>query len=667
MMSALLLCLTLFATSELHTDPFALLSGQIVEMPAAEMMKWYFLDHVKNACDERSKVYDSLKTPEDITAYQQKTQTFFVTQLGGFPERAPLNARTVEQGERDLFRYEKVIFESRPNHFVTALLYLPKTAAPWPGVIVPCGHDENGKANESYQKICMLLAANGMAALCYDPIGQGERYTYLKEDNTKEFASTLEHILVGIGAILTGANTATYRVWDGMRAIDYLQSRDDIIADRIGCTGNSGGGTLTSYLMALDERIVCAAPSCYLTSFDRLLNTIGAQDAEQNIFGQVAFGMDHPDYVHMRAPKPTLMCTATKDFFDITGSWNTFREAKRLFTRLGYAERVDIIEYDAEHGFSQPLREATARWMSRWLLDKDCVIVEPEFNIFSDEEAQCTPAGQVMLMENAVSVLDLNAQRAAELKVKRQSFRTENDDNIFREKVRALIGYTEDGGVPEIAKLATFGTNEITYETFLIKSEQGIVLPAVLALPKKFTGDIVLVLHEAGKSAVLAHDGIAPALLAAGDAVLAVDLRGMGETRGFQNPQGWHDYIGSNWQDYFTAYLLGKSFVGMHVCDIQAAVTCIQQKHSDKKIRLVAVGTTTVPALHAAALYPETFKHIELRDGIPSWEEVANSPRAKDQLINAVHDALSWYDLPDLVALIPEDSVGILNAFVPVF
>src|SRR5262249_9565783 len=143
------------------------------------------------------------------------------------------------------------------------------------------------------------------------------------------YATTLEHTMVGVSSIPLGTSTARYRIWDGMRSLDYLASRPDIDPNRLGCTGNSGGGTLTSYLMALGERIAGAAPSCYLPSLRRLLETIGPQDAEQNIHAQIAFGMDHADYVMMRAPRPTLMCVATRDFFDINGAWNSFRQAKR--------------------------------------------------------------------------------------------------------------------------------------------------------------------------------------------------------------------------------------------------------------------------------------------------------------------------------------------------
>src|SRR6185295_6605484 len=139
--------------------------------------------------------------------------------------------------------------------------------------------------------------------------------------------STDEHTAVGIGSILVGRNTASYRVWDGMRAIDYLQSRKEVDPTKIGCTGISGGGTLTEYLMALDDRIFCAAPGCAPSHFARVIDKGGMGDAEQNIFGQIAWGLDHPDYSILRAPRPTLILAATQDFVDIHGTWDLFREA----------------------------------------------------------------------------------------------------------------------------------------------------------------------------------------------------------------------------------------------------------------------------------------------------------------------------------------------------
>src|SRR5207253_2466230 len=228
--------------------------------------------------------------------------------------------------------------------------YLPTGKGPFPAVLMPMGHSSNGKADANQQRAAILLAKNGIASLVYDPIGQGERIQLLdKLGNPAIKGSTSEHTMVGVGALLVGRSTASYRIWDGIRSLDYLASRPEIDAKKIGCTGNSGGGTLTAYLMALDDRIVAAAPSCYITSLERLFATIGPQDAEQNITGQVAFGMEHADYLALHAPRPTLICAASRDFFDIQGTWTTFRETKRIYGLLGHGERVDLVESESGH------------------------------------------------------------------------------------------------------------------------------------------------------------------------------------------------------------------------------------------------------------------------------------------------------------------------------
>src|SRR5262249_56887770 len=119
-----------------------------------------------------------------------------------------------------------------------------------------------------------------------------------------------------------------------------------------------------------------AARWCYMPGLERLFATIGQQDAEQNIAGQVAFGMEHADYLTLRAPRPTLICAATGDFFDITGTWASFREAKRIYGRLGHGERVDLFESDGGHGFPRAQREAMLRFMRRWLVGHDDAPVE---------------------------------------------------------------------------------------------------------------------------------------------------------------------------------------------------------------------------------------------------------------------------------------------------
>ena len=174
----------------------------------------------------------------------------FIDALGGLPERTPLNARVTGVVQREGYPVEKVIFESLPGCYVTARLFLPADAPrPYPAVLVPCGHSDTGKAFDLYQRVGALMALNGMAAMVFDPIDQGERSQYLDANGKAPIRGTRAHTMLGVGSILLGQNTARFEIWDGMRAIDYLQLHPEIDPTKIGCTGNSGGGTQTAYLM----------------------------------------------------------------------------------------------------------------------------------------------------------------------------------------------------------------------------------------------------------------------------------------------------------------------------------------------------------------------------------------------------------------------------------
>ena len=449
---------------------------------------------------------------------------------------------------------------------------------------------------------------------------------------------------------------------DGIRGIDYLASREEIDPARIGCTGNSGGGTMTSLLMALDDRIVCAAPSCYLTSFRRLMDTIGPQDAEQNIHAQIAFGMGHADYIHMRAPKPTLMCTATHDFFDIAGSWDTFREAKRLYTRLGFAQRMDLIETDAKHGFSTQLRVGAVRWMRRWLLHKDDAITEPNSAILTDEEAQCTPRGQVMLLDGVRSTYDLNNDLEAKYVEQRKAFWKKTDPTKALAEVRRLAGIRKLGDLPEptVEKRGQLQRAKYRVDKLILKTEPGVWLPALAFVPKRPTGEAFLYVNDAGKQADAAPGGLVETLVTAGHLVLAVDLRDSGETAGLGRNDCYKNYLGPEWVDVTLAYMLDTSYVAMRAEDMLVCARFLagyEAGSEPNRVHLVSIGAVGPPALHAAALEPQCFASLTLKQSPRSWADVLRTPRARHQYINLVHGALTVYDLPDLLATLPAEKV----------
>jgi dienelactone hydrolase len=628
------------------------------------------------ALERREKAYEQVKTADQAREWQRIRREFFLRQLGPFPERTPLNGRVTGTLEGEGYRLEKVLFASRPGHHITASFYLPTSKPPYPGVIIPCGHSFNGKAAEGYQRVSILLARHGIAALCYDPLGQGERYQTFGPDGQPlgrdyvpapsserrlatipgrpRFSPTDEHTLIGIGAILLGSNAATYRIWDGMRAIDYLVSRPEIDPKRIGCTGNSGGGTLTSYLMALDERIVCAAPACYLTTFRRLLATSGPQDAEQNIFGQAAFGLDEADYVLLRAPKPTLLCAGTRDTtFAIEGTWDIFREAKRFYDRFGLPEQVEMVEADEPHGFTRPLRIGAVRWMRRWLLGKTDPITEPDFPIHSDAELFCTPKGQVLWMPGERSIFDFQREEAEALATRRAAFWKETPRPAALETIRRLIGARPLAELPPAKerKIGTVARDGYRIDKLLLTVRPGIDLPALRFVPDKPAKGRHLYLHDGGKQVDAAPGGPIEKLVRQGSLVLAVDLSGFGETYR-RHSKSWGDRLfGQEASEFFLAYLLGKSLVGLRTEEIQQCARHLAEYDTTGMagpIHLVAIGATDVPALHAHALEPKLFASRTPLRSVESWTAVVRAAVAGQQLRQCVHGALQVYDLPDL-------------------
>ncbi len=638
--------------AELYAEDIKVLPETLDGAPAEDMMKQYLLKQV-NACWEQWKAdYEKVVTPEDLAARQKRLREQFVAALGGFPERTPLNAQVTGIEKRDGYRMEKILFESQPKLYVTAALFVPeseKFKAPYPGVLIPCGHAEDAKVHMEYQTMGALLALNGMMALVFDPIEQGERMQLLDSEGKKIMWGTRAHTMGGISCSLVGRNTATFEIWDGMRALDYLESRPEVDRERLGCTGNSGGGTQTAYLMSLDDRIMAAAPSCYIHRESRELEKAPG-DAEQNIYGQLAWGMEHGDYLMMRAPTmPVIVCAATEDFFDINATWETFRYAKRMFTRMGYAERVDIMENAAKHNYNQLQRQSVVRWMARWLCGRDEAITEPEIKIFTAEELRCSPKGQVMLMEGARTTYDLNADYEKELAQKRrQLWASEKPDSLLKE-ICNIIAMRDPTDLPKLevqpAGEQKKGKGQI--EKLILKPEPGIYLPALLYRPDTIKpGRVVLYVNEAGKEKADFN-----VLSGEGAMVLAVDLRGTGETRQTKQKAAGED-IALDWEDQMAAYALGRSYVGMRAEDVLTCALYAMDRTNAKQVQLIAEGNVGVPALHAAALEPNLFEAVKLIHTLRSWSDVVQAKATNNQLDNAVQGALLVYDLPDLVKLL---------------
>ena len=297
-----------------------------------------YLDDIaaKDEAERRAEIA-KITTRDQALARQQQVRNTLLGLMGGGFEKTPLNAKVLGSTQMDGFRIEKILFESQPKFFVTALLYLPDakggtTPAKLPAIVIAPGHGATGKASDF--TFASTFARNGFAVLSYDPIGQGERLQYGDPEHpgkTLATGPTGEHGEAGLQPTLIGDAVARYFVWDGMRAVDYLLTRPEIDAERIGAFGCSGGGVMTAMLGAADKRVKAIATACYLTTMDTLLPSIGAQDAEQSTPGFIAAGFDFADWVELAAPRPYAMVGTVGDMFPWAGFLKTAQEARRFY------------------------------------------------------------------------------------------------------------------------------------------------------------------------------------------------------------------------------------------------------------------------------------------------------------------------------------------------
>jgi len=606
-----------------------------------EMLTQYLHQQAAKHLDARAK---RVAETRDWAAYKTRFREALTTSLGGpFPDRTPLNASVTGIIERNGYRIEKVIFESQPKFFVTANLYVPTNArGPFPAILFPLGHESGAKAHEAWQRVLANLAMRGFVLLAWDPIGQGERIQIWDEDfqASKLIASTTEHTVQGIQTLLVGDALARYTIYDGMRALDYLLSRPEVDKTRVGITGNSGGGTHTSYIASLEDRLHVAAPSCYLTSWRRLLETIGPQDAEQCFPGWLAAGYDHPDFIYAFAPKPFLMLTAIRDFFSITGARETYSEARRMYDSVNSETKFGKFEADDGHGYTKPRREAAYRWFTQWLKGAEDTTPEHDIAVLSEKELNATSTGQVSTSMRG-GIMDIHSLNLARWKQLRGTGSLDDVRRLTNFQLKLSKPPSQEYGtvpLPNGAKMV-----KLTYST-----EPGIIIPAVLYLPPGTNRKPATILaHGRGKTATR---DLALQHLQKGEAVLSIDLRGFGETYPSKlKSSDWQRYFG-DYDSAMTAILLNKPLVAMRAEDISAAVSLLSERPDvdPARIALHGIDNASIPALYAAAL-DNRIATTTLDGLLVTYEDAIRRRIHRRVFEHIVVGALRFYDLPDLI------------------
>jgi cephalosporin-C deacetylase-like acetyl esterase len=617
------------------------------------MMQDWLVAEVRAAEQRGNARRAVLKTKADAEAYVKSVQERIRQCFGPLPEKTPLNAKVTKTLERDAYRIENVVFESRPNYLVTGNLYLPNTKGKVPGVIGVCGHSLNGKAAEAYQSFAQGLARQGQACFIIDPVGQGERFQYLNEKlGSRLGGGTTEHNQMGAPQALIGEFLGTWFVWDGIRALDYLLTRKEIDPQHVGITGNSGGGTQTTWLCGMEPRFTMGAPSCFVTTFRRDAENELPQDMEQCPPRVLAHDLDHSDFLAAMAPKPVIILAQEKDYFDNRGSTETYERLKKLYTLLGKPENIQLHIGPDPHGYSQSNREAMYRFFGK-ATGIPAAAAEPALTIEKDEDLLCTPKGQVA-ESGSRTLMTFTRETADNLAAKRKTL----SGAALQEAVRKVLMLPAlADSPPDYRILRSVGSRKYPakgYCTYAVETEPMIhALVTRLSdealtsrLPRGQSKAVLYISHRSADAELRSDPFVQELIAAAPDAAFfACDVRGIGDSQ--PDTCGANQFLGRYGSHYFYAaysQMLDRPLLGQRTFDVLRVLQVLAAA-GHTEIHLAGQGWGAVPAALAAVLSPGV-KQVTLKHALTSFHDLASHEDQQWPTAFMLPQVLQQFDLP---------------------
>jgi dienelactone hydrolase len=637
------------------------------------MVHEHVVSRVREVLREREERLRSLGTRRQAERYVQDVREAVARAFGRMPPRTPLRPRLRDAIELERCAIQPLCFESRPGLTVTANLYLPRRGKPpWPAVVGLCGHAADGKAHNLYQDFCQGLASKGFLVLIIDPISQGERVQFQAADlrrgtggprgaGTRGAGARLlpelcdGHNLMGNQLALLGGFFGSWRVWDAIRAVDYLVSRPDVDPGRIGVTGNSGGGTLSAYLTALEPRLSMAAPGCFICSYGANLENENPTDAEQNTPGILASGLDEADLLLCYAPRPTLILAQRDDYFDARAARRAYEEMRRVHELLGSRGTAAWFCGPRGHGYSRENREAMYRFFMKTAgLRGDAA--EPPVSLLAADllyAANGTASGR--------RVFDFIRDEADRL----TRMRGRVGSPELERRVRRVLGLASRGAAaaprfrclvslrhraPELRQQAVQWP--ALGSVFAVESEPGIQVIVTTYGPEHDLmhpprGEVrVYVGHGSGERD-LREDPAARVLTRGRIPLAVVEPRGFGPTRTLScDSRRFLEPYGADFLLASTAEMLGESCLGWRVQDLLCALDFLVAGGAEC-VEIVGRGLGSVLAAFAGFLHPSR-PRVRLLDYLPSFDLLCRDPLANWPLSTLPRGVLRAFDLPDV-------------------
>jgi hypothetical protein len=337
----------------------------------------------KQAAQISSKCLTEYTTKREWEEARPELRRQLLEMLGLDPLPAKTDLKVQSHGKVEAAKYtvEKLTFQSSPNLYVIAHFYLPKPLPKekLPCVLYVCGHGNVVKkidgqevsfgSKMSYQHHPAWFAENGYAALIIDTLQLSEIPGI--HHGTHNRGMWWWHTL--------GYTPAGIECWNGIRALDYLETRPEVDMKRIGVTGRSGGGAYSWWIGAADERVQCIIPVAGIADLQAHLNEGYPGDRLEKgvitghcdcMFMVNTYRWDFAQVAALCAPRPLMLGNSDKDgIFPVPGYRRLAAKVRKIYDLYGAGEKFTLLETKGPHQDTPELRAGAFRWMHQWLKD----------------------------------------------------------------------------------------------------------------------------------------------------------------------------------------------------------------------------------------------------------------------------------------------------------
>jgi hypothetical protein len=509
--------------------------------------------------------------------------------LWPMPPKTPLNPQIYGKLDRDGYTIAKVVLESLPGFTLSGNLYRPaKSSGRVPGLLCPHGHWEDGRVNPEVQERCIRWAKLGAVVFMYDMVGYND-------------SKIFKHQFMNERLRRWGLSLAGLQTWNSMRALDWLTSLSDVDPARIGCTGESGGGTQTFLLTALDQRIKVAAPVVMVS------DSFQGGCVCENAAG-LRHGTDNVEFAALTAPRPLILVGASGDWTAKTMT-NAFPAIRGVYSLLGAQDRVEAVVFDFPHNYNQTSRNAVYAFMGRWLLGIDdpsstregVQQTEKAETLWTWDSAHSAPADRKTPEQLEAHLVEvLKSQIEALAPTKADPARWDAARRFLEVGLRNRVGLVRTmSAIVHDRELTRHAREGFVIVHSLVGQSRGEAIPVVRLIPTRSTGRLTVIADSRGKTALAAAGGepspLAKALLDAGQSVVGFDPLFIGESIDPMNPVSHRPET-----THFDCYNPSLGADQMH--DLATVLTWARAQGDVREVNLVAQGLAGPQALLARPL-----------------------------------------------------------------